>query len=170
MFVIDRTSQDMSGNIREREVTRLPTCLHEARPSDIFNPVHQSISMYLTRRLVVLSDASLEYRCLVELPVVCTQLADNPVMPVGLGIWIATDTAGINRMILRKASIDTGMLGDVAVCLEARNCIVEQFFKLNKYQLPHDSHYGSILQGSAAFGRIGQLDFAPMVLSMAFRT
>ena len=57
--------------------------------------------MYLSRCLVVLPDATLDYGCLVELPVVCTQLSDNPVMSIGLDIWIAADAAGINYMCLR---------------------------------------------------------------------
>ena len=126
--------------------------------------------MYLPRCLSDLPDATLEYGCLVELPVVGAQLANDPVMTVGLGSRIATDATGINRMILRKPCLGTGMLGDVAVRLVARNCISEHFFKSNEYRLPHDAHYGSILQGSAATDRLGQLDFTSMVLRVAFRT
>ena len=79
--------------------------------------------MYLSRCLVVLPDATIEYGCLVKLSVVGTQLADNPVMGVGLGTWIATDATGINRMFLRKACLGAGILGDASVRFVARNCI-----------------------------------------------
>ena len=111
--------------------------------------------MYLSRCLVVLPDATLDYGCLVELPVVCTQLADNPVMPVGLGTRIATDATGVYGVVLRKTCLGTSMLGDVAVRLVTRDDIAEQIFQLNEYRLPHDAHYCGILQGSPATGILG---------------
>ena len=125
--------------------------------------------MYVSRCLVVLPDATIEYGCLVELPVVCTQLADNPVMTVGLGRWITTDTTGVYGVALRKPCLGADMLGDVTVRLVARNCISEQFFKSNEYRLTHDAHLRGIPQGSPTLDSLRQLDFATMVLRMAFR-
>lgn len=159
----------MPGNIREREVSRLSAAIHEAMSSGIFNGGHQPKTMYLMRRLVVLPDATLDDRCLVELPVVGTQLADNPVMPVGRSTWITTDATGVYHMFLRKPCLGTGMLGDVAVRLMTRNDITEQFFQLNEYRLTHDAHYGSILQGSATSCGLRQFDFSPVVPCMTFR-
>lgn len=126
--------------------------------------------MYFTGCLIVLPDAALVDGRLMELSVVGTQLTDNPVMSVGLGIWITTDATGVYGMVLWESCLGTGMLGDVSVRLVTRNDIAEQFFKLNEYRLPHDTHYRRIPQGSISLNIIWQLDFSPMVLLMAFRT
>lgn len=79
--------------------------------------------MYLARHMVVPPDTTLEDRGLVKLPVVGSQLANNPVMSIRFCSRITTDAPGVYVVALQKPYLGAGMLGDVTVSLETRNCI-----------------------------------------------
>ena len=90
-----------------------------------------------------------------QLPIIISYLANNQVFTIRRCFRVTADASCINHMAFRQIVFNTDALGNVPICIEAGNYIIYFLPQSSKQCLPHDAHYGSILQGSAAFDRLG---------------